>query len=448
MTLCIRKRADSMANYNISENDFSRLLNDKIRSYNALVGQAEVTRRDHWNKPTKREAELYLQAAHVCAEIMAMNQSEQATYGKWSRLKRSCETRVEEISRILNPPEQRAAEPARPREQQKTSAASPQSSGAAKPQEEFVTQNATKEVPKEMIRSWYKEMPRCSFDEIVGVDAIRDTLEKKMFLKQYRRIRERLGLEAVESFLFYGPPGTGKTSVIEAFVHELMEEDDFKYIHLESQDILDSLVGVAEKKVNAVFQEAIDNAPCIIFIDELDNLCAERTKPNTPAHQKSLTVAFLEAYNRLVKSGKQVIYISAANHLQEIDQAVRDRFNVQEKIDLPNAQLRQLFFERKLQGFHLEDGLDLEQIAAKTEGFSFRELNELTQELMVEFGRQIVRENIQTKPDGSEDRDATDAASEQAIEAGTAVLSKALFEQKCEEAVAKQKERAKQEGAK
>ena len=433
-----------MANYNISENDFSRLINDKIRSYNALVGQAEVTRRDHWNKPTKKEAELYLQAANVCAEIMAMNQNEQGTYGKWSRLKQACESRVEEIVRILNPKARFTSASAEPNEPESRSAAAaptsqvtPAAGSAAQPQEEFVTQNATKEVPKETIRSWYKETPRRSFDDIVGMEAIRDRLEKKMNIKRYKRTQARLGLEPMESFVFYGPPGTGKTSVIEAFVHELMEEENFKFLHLVGGDIHDSLVGVAEKKVTAVFQEAIDNAPCIIFIDELDNVCVERTKPNVAPHQKSLTVAFMEAYNRLKNSGKQVVFIGATNHLEDIDSAMLDRIVQIEEISLPNAQARESYFKRRLENFHLEDGLTLQQMAEKTEGASFRDLDHLTEALVAEFGEQTIKENAQINPDGTEDFDATDIAGELAIESGASVLTRKLFEEKRAEVAAK-----------
>lgn len=440
-----------MANYNISENDFSRLINDKIRSYNALVGQAEVTRRDHWNKPTKREAELYLQAANVCAEIMAMNQNEQGTYGKWSRLKQACESRVEEIVRALNPQARFTAASAEPNEPESRISARSQSSAtaacapranpaagsAAQPQEEFVTKNATKEVPKETIRSWYKEMPRRSFEEIVGMEEIRDRLEKKMNIKRYKRTQARLGLEPMESFVFYGPPGTGKTSVIEAFVHELMEEENFKFLHLVGGDIHDSLVGVAEKKVTAVFQEAIDNAPCIIFVDELDNVCVERTKPNVAPHQKSLTVAFMEAYNRLKNSGKQVVFIGATNHLEDIDSAMLDRIILVQEIPLPNAQARESYFKLKLKNFHLEDGLTLAQMAEETEGASFRDLDHLTEALVAEFGEQTLKENVQTNPDGTEDLDATDIAGEQAIDSGASVVTRELFEEKCAEVVSK-----------
>lgn len=433
-----------MANYNISENDFSRLINDKIRSYNALVGQAEVTRRDHWNKPTKREAELYLQAANVCAEIMAMNQNEQGTYGKWSRLKQACESRVEEIVRDLNPQARFTAASAEPNEPESRAAAvacTPRATStagsAAQPQEEFETKNASKEVPKETIRSWYKEIPRRSFEDIVGMEAIRDRLEKKMNIKRYKRTQARLGLEPMESFVFYGPPGTGKTSVIEAFVYELMEEENFKFLHLVGGDIHDSLVGVAEKKVTAVFQEAIDNAPCIIFIDELDNVCVERTKPNVAPHQKSLTVAFMEAYNRLKNSGKQVVFIGATNHLEDIDSAMLDRIVLVEEIPLPNAQARESYFKRKLKNFHLEEGLTLTQMAEETEGASFRDLDHLTEALVAEFGEQTIKENVQTNPDGTENLDATDIAGEQAIESGASVLTRELFEEKRAEVISK-----------
>ena len=90
-----------------------------------------------------------------------------------------------------------------------------------------------------------------------------------------------------------------------------------------------------------------------------------------------------------------------------------------------------------LENFHLEDGLTLQQMAEKTEGASFRDLDHLTEALVAEFGEQTIKENAQINPDGTEDFDATDIAGELAIESGASVLTRKLFEEKRAEVAAK-----------
>ena len=180
--------------------------------------------------------------------------------------------------------------------------------------------------------------------------------------------------------------------MIEAFIHELMEKENFKFLYLAGSDIMDFVVGVSEKKVNAAFREAIDNAPCVIFIDDLDYICVSRTKPNTMPFQKRLTDAFIEAYDLLKSSGKQVVFIGATAFLKEIDRAVLERLTLIE-IPLPNIQTREKYFACKLKNVALDKETAYLYVAEKTDGYSFRDLNRLTEELMKRFEEQSNQEN-------------------------------------------------------
>ena len=419
----------------ILNDSFSNSMNEKVNRYNALITRAERTNAENQGVPTKAEAELYVAAMDLCEEIMNMNQSQRNTYAKWQRLKEDCGSEIRRILAVLDPkPPVRQTAPApvpAPTPTVSAPAAAPKAP-RSKPVESktdsgFTTKNASNEVPAAMIESWYKEMPKTSFDDMVGSEKLRENLEKEVEIRKYKKTQDRLGLQKMRSFIFYGPPGTGKTTVIKAFVHELMEDENYKFLQLSGGEIKDSLVGRAEKKVDALFKEAVDNEPCIIFVDELENVCANRKKQGVANYQESLTVAFLEGYNHLIDSGKTVIFIGATNLLENIDSAMLDRMYLVE-VGLPNAEVRESFFEKNLDGVRLEDGLTTQELAKETENYSFRNLQELTDDVLMEFGHQTIMENLHTSFDGREDVEATDAATDKAIEEGRAVLTRELFD--------------------
>ena len=200
----------------------------------------------------------------------------------------------------------------------------------------FETRNAGKYVSKEEIRRWHRKAPQIRFEDLVGAEAVRDRLEKEMEQAV-----------PVKSFLFYGPPGTGKTSVIEAFVHEWMEKENVSFLRLDIVNLLDSIVGASEEKVHAAFQEAIDSAPCILFVDDFDVVCVNRDNPAIVPYQKNLTEAWIKGYDALKNAGKPVVLIGAAMHLKGVDSAMRERMTLME-LPLPDLQARETYFARKL----------------------------------------------------------------------------------------------------
>lgn len=440
-----------MFGYEIPKNSYSDTMDDKIAQYRALVMQAKVANRDHQGNPSAEEAKLYKKAMDVCGEIMNLNLSQRAVYAKWKQQRDTCEEKVHQILDVLDPL------PVVPKPQASTSAASDSEDADWMPHKEsnadysaeqsprkapqdgeaetktpsgFTTKNATEDVPATEIEKWYKKKPEETFESLVGRDELEEELKKVINLTPYKRVQDRLNLDQVQSIFFYGPSGSGKSTVIKAFIHDLMTQNNYKFMHLRGTDIRDSLVGKAEKKVAVLFQEAIDNAPCIIFIDEIEGLFANRTASGVVGHEKNLTIAFMEAYDQLMESHKPVVFIGATNYPDQIDAAMRSRMTKKIEIGLPGQELRQQYFAKRLTGLRLEEGLTAEMMAAETDGYSFRSLEELTKEMLAEFGNRAVKENRQKDADGNEDVDATDRASAKAIEEGTVVITRAMFEEK------------------
>lgn len=227
--------------------------------------------------------------------------------------------------------------------------------------------------------NWQKEKPAEAFEDLVGQDAVRAFLESEVRIRKNKELQELLGWKAGKSLLFYGAPGTGKTTMAKAFAHALME-NGYRFLSVSPCDVRQSIVGAAEETIKAVFQEAMNGAPCVLLIDGLDEVCVDRRDPNTKASEKMLTIVFLEAYSDLCVSGAPVVLLGVTNRLEAVDPALTSKMYKVE-FSLPDAAVRERYFARELQDLPLEEGLTFAEMAEKTEGYSFRALHSLCENL-------------------------------------------------------------------
>lgn len=413
--------------HDISSTSYIKMQDEKTTQYNNLVRKAERINYENNGEPSKEEATFYYQAAKICEEIMNMNISQRAVYSQWKYRKQDCEEMVKKIADVLAPPpppapEKAADEPV----SQRNGPQGADRQAAAKSKSGFTTKNACKDVPVDVIEKWYKDMPSHNFEDVVGMQELKERLINEAASFGWDRIDSALKISPVQGYFFYGPPGTGKTFIIEAFARELMEKG-FKYIHLVGGDIHASLVGVAEKTVQIAFQEAIDNEPCLIFIDEIENVCVSRDG-KAEGHEKRLTVAFLEAYNQLKNSGKRVIFMGATNHPGMVDEAMLDRISLI-KIPLPTEEARAGHLQRALGALQVEDGFSVEQMAAATDNYSYRDLNRLKDAMLSKIKAQAIAENRVVGENGETDQEATDIQASEAIRTGKIQLTSEMFAQ-------------------
>lgn len=416
--------------YDISGSSYTQGMEEKQTRYNNLIRQAERINYSNNGAASKEEAELYYQAAKVCEEIMNMNLSQRAVYAKWELFRQTCESAVKRICDAIAPPP--------PAPEPKDTARTADISQGPKPEKSsgqtasgFKTKNAVRDVPAETIEGWYQEKPRHGFDDITGMDELKKRLIDEAAGIGWSRIDEALDIGSVQSYFFYGPPGTGKTYLIEAFASELMEKG-FKYIRLLGGDIHASLVGVAEKTVQIAFKEAIDNEPCLIFIDEIEDVCVDRNSGKAEGHEKRLTVAFLEAFNLLWGSKKRVIFMGATNHPGQVDSAMLDRPKLI-PIPLPDEAAREAWFARKLNMLTLEEGFSYADMAAATDNYSYRDLTRLQEAVAFKAKRQVIEAYRVETSSGELDQEQTDIAGSSALVDGAIVLTRALFDEAREE---------------
>lgn len=229
------------------------------------------------------------------------------------------------------------------------------------------------------VSTWYKDPPKHSFANVSGMTELKKRLQDCIDDIQSEELMRFLQIRKLNSFIFVGPPGCGKTYICEAFAHELMKEN-YKFISLLGSDIISRYVGDAEKLVTRLFEEA-EKQPCIIFIDEIDSLCKNRSLPNLPEYAANITTSFLTGYNRINSSDAQVIFIAATNYPDRVDSAMLDRVELIE-VPLPDCEARQAKFSRDFSNiFTLNEDISYEAMAQTTEGCNYRDIDRIINEI-------------------------------------------------------------------
>lgn len=271
-----------------------------------------------------------------------------------------------------------------------------------------------KVVDEQTVMSWFKDSPKHSFEDVSGMSELKARLRSCVADTKLSGIRKYLKMSQVHSFFFIGPPGCGKTYIIEAFAHELMEKN-FKYISLDGSNILSRYVGDAEKIITRLFEEAEENAPCIVFIDEIDGVCRNRSLPDLPVWASSMTTAFLTSYNRINSSDKEVIFIGATNYPNRVDDAMLDRVQLI-RVTLPDSEALEHAYRMKFDGlFVLEEGFSYGDMVKTSVDYNYRDVDHLCEKVK----ELVLSDVIELYPD-------QDKAVE-ALKSGEYVLTRELF---------------------
>ncbi|MCQ1537562.1 CDC48 family AAA ATPase [Methanocalculus taiwanensis] len=197
---------------------------------------------------------------------------------------------------------------------------------------------------------------------------------------------ERLGIEPPKGVLLYGPPGTGKTLIARAVASEV----DAHFITLSGPEIMSKYYGESEGKLREVFDEAQENSPTIIFIDEIDSIAPKRE--DTKGEVERRVVAQLLALMDGLKSRGQVIVIAATNLPDAIDPALRrgGRFDREIEIGIPDKKGRLEVLQIHSRGVPLAEDVELSHFADITHGFVGADLSLLVKEAAMHALRKII----------------------------------------------------------
>ena len=197
---------------------------------------------------------------------------------------------------------------------------------------------------------------------------------------------ERLGISPPKGVLMHGPPGTGKTLLAKAVANE----SDAHFIAINGPEIMSKYVGGSEERLRELFEEAEENAPSIIFIDEIDAIAPKREEVSGEVERR--TVAQLLTLMDGLKSRGQVVVIGATNRPDALDSAIRrgGRFDREIEIGVPDKDGRGEVLQIHTRGMPLDDKVDLEEMADITHGFVGADLESLCKEAAMRVLRRVL----------------------------------------------------------
>ncbi|HEY5503194.1 MAG TPA: ATP-dependent zinc metalloprotease FtsH, partial [Candidatus Anoxymicrobiaceae bacterium] len=232
---------------------------------------------------------------------------------------------------------------------------------------------------KSRARQITKDMPKVTFEDVAGVDeAVEELMEIKEFLENPAKF-QALGAKIPKGVLLYGPPGSGKTLLARAIAGEA----GVPFFSISGSDFVEMFVGVGAARVRDLFEQAKTNAPCIIFMDEIDAVGRQRGAGLGGGHderEQTLNQLLVEMDGFDVKSG--VILIAATNRPDILDPALLrpGRFDRQVVVDRPDLEGRRAILRVHTKGKPLAAGIDIDVLARRTPGFTGADLANMVNE--------------------------------------------------------------------
>lgn len=229
---------------------------------------------------------------------------------------------------------------------------------------------------------------KVTFEDVAGVDEAKEALEEIIeFLKAPKKF-ERLGGTIPTGVLLVGPPGTGKTMLAQAVAGEA----DVPFFDISGSDFVEMFVGVGASRVRDLFETGKKNAPCIIFIDELDAVGRHRGAGIGGGHdEREQTLNQLLVGMQGFEASEGVIVIAATNRPDVLDPALLrpGRFDRQIIVDLPDVRGREAILGvHTKEPYKISEDVDLEILAKATPGFSGADLKNMANEAALLAARQ------------------------------------------------------------
>ncbi len=223
------------------------------------------------------------------------------------------------------------------------------------------------------------DQPKITFKDVAGVDeAVEELDEIKEFLENPKRFQS-LGARIPKGVLLFGPPGTGKTLLARAVAGEA----GVPFFSISGSDFVEMFVGVGASRVRDLFDQAKQNQPCIIFIDEIDAVGRHRGAGLGGGHdEREQTLNQLLVEMDGFEANESIIIMAATNRPDILDPALLrpGRFDRQIIVDRPDREGRKAILAVHSRGKPLAPGVEIEVLAAQTPGFTGADLANLVNE--------------------------------------------------------------------
>lgn len=239
------------------------------------------------------------------------------------------------------------------------------------------------------------DQEKVTFGDVAGAQEAKQELQEIVEFLKYPAKFEALGAKIPKGALLFGSPGTGKTLLARAVAGEA----GVPFFSISGSEFVEMFVGVGASRVRDLFAKAKKNAPCIIFIDEIDAVGRQRGTGHGGGHdEREQTLNQILTEMDGFEQGTNVIVMAATNRPDVLDPALLrpGRFDRRITIDPPDRKQRAEILEVHTKAKPLEKGVDLDQIAAKTPGLSGADLANITNEAAIFAARQDRKKILQS----------------------------------------------------
>ncbi len=234
-----------------------------------------------------------------------------------------------------------------------------------------------------------KGVPRTTYEDIGGlheeIQRVREMVELPL---RHPELFQRLGIEPPKGVLLHGPPGCGKTLLARAVANE----SEANFFSINGPEIMSKFYGESEARLREIFQQAQQNSPSIIFVDELDAIAPKREEVTGEVERR--VVAQLLALMDGLSGRGNVIVIGATNRPSALDPALRrpGRFDREIEIGVPDKQARHEIMQIHTRGMPLAEEVDLKKLSEMTHGYTGADLAALSRETAMKSLRRYLPE--------------------------------------------------------
>ncbi len=245
--------------------------------------------------------------------------------------------------------------------------------------------------------------PSVTFNDVAGCDEAKEELQEVVEFLQFPERFASLGARIPRGVLLVGPPGTGKTLIARAVAGEA----GVPFFSISGSEFVEMFVGVGASRVRDLFEQAKRNAPCIVFVDEIDAVGRQRGAGVGGSHderEQTLNQILVEMDG--FDTNSNVIVVAATNRPDILDPALLrpGRFDRRVVLDAPDVKGRQAILDVHVRGKPLAEEVDLRTIAKETPGFSGAELANLLNEAAILAARRQKKHITQAEVEEAVDR--------------------------------------------
>ncbi|XP_065445447.1 nuclear valosin-containing protein-like [Chrysemys picta bellii] len=262
------------------------------------------------------------------------------------------------------------------------------------------------------------QFPLVKFDDVGGSDETLKEVCKMLIHVRHPEVYNHLGVVPPRGFLLHGPPGCGKTLLAQAIAGEL----ELPMLKVAATEIVSGVSGESEQKLRELFEQAVSNAPCILFIDEIDAITPKREVASKDMERRIVAqlLTCMDDLNNLAATA-QVLVIGATNRPDSLDPALRraGRFDREICLGIPDEAARERILQTLCRKLRLPESFDFHYLAHMTPGYVGADLMALCREAAMCTVNRVLIKLEEQKWKGVQ---AGEARTEQNLKTGTEAL--------------------------